>query len=213
MKTHLHKLFALLLTVMAFTSAQATDKTPKDDQPAEESKVVALEKFAYSVYSIKDKTKFRLAFENQDAQQVVVRIFDNRNRLVHTDRLKRKTALKRDYNLSEVGKGQYRMDIRCGEFTASNTLYVGMQPVAGKFDAYLSHSLKQGKMQIAFQNATEDVYVTLTDANGVIHYSEHLVDSPNFARRYDLSRLRPGEYTMSVTMGDKTMEQTYRLGQ
>jgi hypothetical protein len=38
------------------------------------------------------------------------------------------------------------------------------------------------------------------------------VGEVNFARRYDLSRLRPGEYTMSITTGDKTVEQAYKVG-
>jgi hypothetical protein len=89
---------------------------------------------------------------------------------------------------------------------------VGTKPVEGKFGAYLSNQLKDGKMQLAFQNASDDVYITLTDAQGTIHYSEHLVGEVNFARRYDLSRLRPGEYTMSITTGDKTVEQAYKVG-
>jgi hypothetical protein len=210
MKKYVHKLFALLLTVFALSTAHANDRKP--GKPAEESRVVPLEKFAYSVYARKDQLKFRLAFENTAAERVTVRIFDRQNRLVHTDVMRNQTGLKRDYNLEALGKGEYQMSIVCGEFSATNRLFVGTKPVEGKFGAYLSNQLKDGKMQLAFQNASDDVYITLTDAQGTIHYSEHLVGEVNFARRYDLSRLRPGEYTMSITTGDKTVEQAYKVG-
>jgi hypothetical protein len=209
MKKHIHKVFALLLTVFALSTAHANDRKP--GEPRDEQKVVPLEKFAYSVYALKDQLKFRLAFENTAAERVTVRIFDRQNRLVHTDVVRKQTGLKRDYNLSALGKGEYQMSILCGEFSATNRLFVGTQPVQGKFGAYLSHHLKNGKMQLAFQNAGDDVYITLTDAQGTIHYSE-VVNELNFARRYDLSRLRPGEYTMSITSGDKTVEQVYKVG-
>lgn len=212
MKARAHRLLALLLMVFALHTASAAGRNPDKKKPAEDNMVVALEKFAYSVYSIKDQLKFRLAFENESAQQVWVRIFDSKSRLLFTDHLGKKTALKRNYDVAGVGKGEYRMVISCGQFNSSNQLFIGINPVQGKFEAHLSHGLKAGKMQIAFQNATDDVYVTLSDASGVIHYSEHLVGEANFARRYDLSRLRPGQYTMSLSTGDKTLEQIYQVG-
>jgi hypothetical protein len=212
MKTHLYKSLVLGLSFLGANLAQAnpTEEPPAKTNP-EPSRVVALEKFAYGAYAIKDQMKLRLAFENQTGQAVSVKIYDANERLVYQDQLNRRvTALKRNYDLSELGKGHYRMDIQCGDFTATNPLSVGVRSVTGKFSAYLSAQLKNGKMQVAFQNAAADVYVTLVDANGAIHYSEHLNEA-NFVRRYDLSRLRAGTYTMLVSDGNRTVEQTYVL--
>ncbi|MCU0451339.1 MAG: hypothetical protein MUC97_16115 [Bernardetiaceae bacterium] len=212
MKTHFHKSLVLGLGLLSVNLAYANPtEEPPSTTRTEPSRVVALEKFAYGAYAIKDQLKLRLAFENQTGQAVSVKIYDENERLVYRDQLNRRvTALKRNYDLSELGKGQYRMDIQCGDFTASNPLSVGVRQLTGNYSAYLSAQLKNGKMQVAFQNAATDVYVTLVDDNGAIHYSEHLNEA-NFARRYDLSRLRAGTYTMMVTCGNRTVEQTYVL--
>jgi hypothetical protein len=206
MKTISLKIFALLLlTIASFNLALA-----KDGDPAEGPRVVAADKFAYSLYAISQTSKFRLAFVNELGSQVSVKVYNQDGTLVYIDNIKNATELKRNYDLSSLGRGVYTVEISNGEFKTAERVAVGgakLNPVA--FHAYVSPSLASGSFKVAYQGgAQEGVYITVQDANGVILYSEHS-ESDNFARRYNLSSLKPGSYTVNVSSGDKSLEQSY----
>jgi uncharacterized protein GlcG (DUF336 family) len=205
MKTIAHKIFALsAIATLSFNSVQA-----KDTDPNEANGVVAAEKFAYSLYAIKETSKFRLSFVNEQGSQVSVKVLDQAGKLVYTDNIKGATELKRNYDLSSLGRGVYTVEISNGEFKTADRVAVGgakLNPVA--FNAYISSSLTDGSFKVAYQGGDEGVYLTVQDANGTLLYSERN-ESENFARKYNISTLKAGTYTVSVNSGDKTVEQTF----
>lgn len=204
--------FVFFLLALAHAVLAGNDERRNEVAPEKDNKVVALDKFAYSLYAVSDKSKMRLAFENLSQEDVVVKIYNNDNALIHSERHRKTEGLKRDYIMSEIGNGSYRMDIKCGDFVASRQVSIGMTANAGPFVAHVSHVVKDGKIQVAYQNGQEGVYIALTNQNGAVLYTERTEAQSNFARRYDLSRLQPGEYTMTVICGSKTIEQTYVIG-
>jgi hypothetical protein len=208
MKTISLKIFALLFIVIAsFNLAQA-----KNVDPAESPRVVAADKFAYSLYAINQTNKFRLSFVNELGSRVSVKVYDQEGALVYVDNIKNATELKRNYDLGTLGRGVYTVEISNGEFKTAERVAVGgakLNQVA--FNAYISPSLTDGAFKIAYQGgAAEGVYITVTDANGTILYSEHS-ESDNFARRYNLASLKPGSYSVSVASGEKSLEQTFMI--
>jgi Secretion system C-terminal sorting domain len=190
------------LATISLHLAQAEDIDPKPG-------VAAANKFAYSLYAISETTKFRLIFENEQGSAVKVDVYNSAGKLVFTDRVRGATELKRNYDLSNLGVGVYTVEITNGEFKTAQRVAVGgakLNPVA--FNAYISHTLTEGSFKVAYEGGNEGVYITVRDANGILLYSEHS-STDNFARKYNLSRLRPGSYTVNVENGDKSMEQTF----
>jgi flagellar hook assembly protein FlgD len=204
MKTIASKIFALALVLVAsFQLAQAKDIDPKTPS------VVAAEKFAYSLYAINETSKFRLAFVNEQGSNVNVKVYDQAGKLIFTDKIKGQTELKRNYDLGEMGRGVYTVEISNGEFKTSDRVAVGgatLNPVA--FNAYISPSLIDGAFKVAYEGGGEGVYITVKDANGTLLYSERN-ESENFARKYNISTLRPGSYTVNVESNDKSVEQAF----
>lgn len=174
--------------------------------------VVAAEKFAYSLYSINQTLKFRLAFDNEAATDVSVRILDSEGSVVFVERLKGISELKRNYDLASVGKGIYTVEINAGDFKASQKVAVGGAKLsATTFNAYVSPALASGMFRVAYEGGAEGVYITVKDQKGAILYSEHNTELDNFSRRYSIGNLPAGEYTVSVSSGSKTVEQTYMV--
>jgi hypothetical protein len=202
MKTFIAKLFAPALLTAALAApvlaADGNGVEPKD-------------KFAYSLYAIQGTAKFRLAFENPAGGRVTVQVRDERGRLVHTDQLTGRAQMKRDYDLSALGRGVYTVTVGNGEFTTANRVAVGgAKWSAQPFGAYVSPALRDGAAKVAFQGGQDGVSVTVTDQDGEVLYSEYAQDQ-QFARRYQLGHLPKGRYTLAVTGGQTTVEQTYEV--
>ncbi len=121
MKTLSSKIFAFVF----FIAASINIASAKDINPASAGKVVAAEKFAYSLYAINETTKFRLAFENQQGSAVSVKVYDEKGMLVFTDNIKNATEMKRNYDLAELGRGVYTVEISSGDFKTANRIAVG----------------------------------------------------------------------------------------
>lgn len=173
--------------------------------------VKALEKFAYSAYVPQGQKKIRMAFENGTGEAISVRIYDQRNRLVYSEKLKNIQQMRRDYVFAdELAGGVYRVDLRAGEFTGSSTLGVGM--VSGKkFSAYVSPKITDGLIKVAYEGNSEGVYLSITDQNGAVIYSERTGTQSNFTRCYNLSKLPKGKYKLLVLHGNESIEQTYEV--
>lgn len=178
---------------------------------AEPPSVKALDKFAYSAYVPQGQKKIRMAFENSTGEAISVRIYDQKNQLVYSEKLNNIDKMRRDYIFAdELAKGVYRVDLRAGEFTGSSTLGVGM--VSGKkFSAYVSPKITDGLIKVAYEGNNEGVYLSITDKNGAVIYSERTGNQSNFTRRYDLSKLPKGKYTLQVLHGEENIEQTYEV--
>lgn len=177
--------------------------------PSDPGRVVPAEKFAYSLYAISETTKFRLAFENELGNNVTVKVFSPLGKLIYTDRIKQATELKRNYDLATMGRGVYSVEISNGEFKTVERVAVGgakLNPTP--FNAYISASLTNGMFKVAYQGGEEGTYITVRDSNGTLLYSEHN-ESDNFARKYNISSLKAGTYTVTVENDSKVLEQTF----
>lgn len=212
MKTLNKNLFAFLLAVAVLFGANAFAKTTTDDKNGIiENKVVATEKFAYSLYAVKESMKFRLNFENEDGSPITVKIYDAQGKLAFVETLRNQTAAQRNYDLSETGKGIYTVEIIDGDFKAVQEIGVGVKVQQGEFNAYLSKTLNEGSLKVAYQNGSPDgVNIVLRDEKGNVVYDK-LSANEQYSRKLNLSKLRKGTYTVSVTSGAKTVEQRYSI--
>jgi flagellar hook assembly protein FlgD len=211
MKTLSRKLFAILFAVTVLFSSSAFANGEKDDKGNEFPLVTTSEGFAYSMYAVKESLKFRLNFENQEGSNVTINIFDANGKLAFTETIKREKTSRRSYDLSSVGKGIYKVEIITGGFRTVKELGVGTKTTHTEFSAYLSKSLNDGALKVAYQNADSDgVNIVLRDEKGNVVYDEYSANE-QYSRKFNLSKLSRGTYTMSVSSGAKTIEQTYKV--
>ena len=175
----------------------------------EEGKVLASDKFAYSLHSIKNSLKIHFTFDNESGQEVKINIFDQQGQAVKTDLLKSKNSMV-DYDLEESGKGIYQIEVKAGEFKSTQTFAVGMEVEANPFYAVLE-DLEDKNLNIKYENGVKGVYIRLVDANETIVYSEKTNDEANYSRRFDLSDLKKGKYLLQVFYEDQMVEKTYEI--
>lgn len=197
--------FIFALAFVIGSNAYAFNGTPNEGY-----EVTASEKFAYSIFALQSSLKFRLNFDNEDGSDVTVKIFDPNGKLAFAETIKRKIEVRRNYDLSSIGKGIYTVEVIDGDFKASHKVGIGVSAPTGEFNAYVS-KLHEGTVKIAYQNANDGyVNIVLRDEKGNIVYDEVSQDT-QYARKFNLSKLKRGTYTMSVTSGNKTVEQVYNI--
>jgi hypothetical protein len=199
------QIFALVL--VALVSVQSVFAFGEVETNA--GRVIASDKFAYSLYAVNNTEKFRFAFDNEEGKDVTVKIFDSKGELLFVDKVKGKTELKRDYDLSNYGKGVYLIEVASDNFKAVNKVAVNTRLESKPFVAYLSPAVKDGAIKVAYENSAEGVYINIKDGFGALVYSEINTDMSNFSRKYNLSSLRKGSYTVEIVHGDKVVTQNY----
>lgn len=193
--------FVLIMVLAGISSAFAADgdkKTPK---------VTAKEKIGYSLYAVQNTMIFRFAFENESDENVKVSVYDEAGREVRSD-VYRNESGRIAYDLSAVGQGVYTVKIKAGDFVSERKLGLGVKEAAGNFAAYVSPGLKDGHAVLACENGKGGIYISLTDSEGAILYSEH-TSNTEIARKLDLNQLEAGTYNLQLTSGEKTVERIY----
>ncbi len=92
-----------------------------------------------------------------------------------------------------------------------NLLAAARHGLRQKFSAYVSPEITDGLIKAAYEGNNEGVYLSITNKNGAVIYSERTGIQSNFTRRYDLSKLPKGKCTLQVLHGEKNIEQTYEV--
>lgn len=192
---------SIFLALVLFTNLAFADH--------EEGKVLASEKFAYSLHSSKNSLKIHFTFDNESGQEVKVRIFDQEGEEVKTDLLKSKKS-EVDYDLEQSGKGVYRIEVKAGKFKSTQTFAVGMEVESNPFYAVLD-DLQDKNLNIKYENGVKGVYIRLVDEKETIIYSEKTNDEANYSRKFDLSGLKKGKYLLQVFHEDQIVEKAYEI--
>lgn len=211
MKTLSKNLFAFLLVITTLFSSNAFANTTDDKNGIDSKVVTTSDKFAYSLYAVKESLKFRLNFETESTAPTTVKIYNAQGTLTFTETIRNQTSAHRNYDLTQTGKGIYKVEITNGDFTTVQEIGVGVNINQGEFSAYISKTLNEASLRLAYQNGDIDgVSIVLRDEKGNIVYDE-LSTSTQYSRKLNLSKLDKGTYTVSVTSGKKTIEQVYHI--
>ena len=122
-------LTALLVAVMMGQTAFASTNHNDDPNPI---KVKATESFVYKVYAFKNALKFKLAFKNVSEDKVIIRILDQKGRALYKEVLKNREIFNRNYDMSRLGAGVYKVEIGAGDLKAEQEIALGVS------DRYIS---------------------------------------------------------------------------
>ncbi len=204
--------FSPIILFVALLFGQTTFASSTHDGEEKLIKVTETQNFAYNVYAFRNALKFKLAFQNASEEKIVIKILDQTGKLVHKEVLKNQENLNRNYDLSKVGAGIYKVEIEMGELKAENEIAVGLSDnqLDNTFQAYISPVIRQNTIRVFYKNGA-DVNISMRDAQGNIVYQDSTKDANMYAKKYDVSSLKKGTYVLSLTSGDKTIEKIYSI--
>lgn len=200
-----------VLVIMLFASSAFASATRMDDIPGSIPKIEEAQGFNYNIYAFKNALKFKLAFEGAHDEDVRVRIFDKSGNLVHKETLRNHSNINRNYDMTRVGAGIYKVEIEMGDLKAEHKVALGVSDNTDKtFQAYMSSTIKDGAIRVFYKNG-KDVNITMRDTEGEVIYTETTNDTNMHAKKYNISALRKGTYVLTLTSGDRTIEKIYAV--
>jgi len=202
---------AVLVTTLFSNLAFATNPEGGDDE--EKVAITSTKKFAYNVFALKNSLKFKVAFKNASEDKITVRILDTKGTLIYKDILKDQEALNRNYDMRNIGAGIYKVQIEMGDLKAENEIAVGVsdKSIDKTFQAYVSPIIKENSVRLFYKNGHEGVSISFKDEDGNTIYEENTQDDDMYAKKYNISQLKKGIYTLMLTCGDRTIEKIYKV--
>jgi hypothetical protein len=206
---HLLKNSFAAILLMAFFACHSVPATAHNPEAPEQGLVTAGEQFAFSLFPVAGSQKLHFTYVNSDQQRVTVRFYDQKGNLIATDALKNAEGYHKLYKFETLGNGSYTVEIVCGNITEQRTISLGKGQGNQAFLAFISPTLRDNKVKVAFQHANSPVVVAVKDIRGQILYSQEITPAQNFASLLNLQRLQKGEYIVSVTDGNRSFEKVY----
>ena len=170
----------------------------------------AIDDSLYSVNVSKstDSKKVVLNLSDMMAYQVQCRIIDDLGRIIHTDKIKTADVAQMKYDLNELEIGEYTfviddlMKVERFKLDVTNEGVDFDNPVADityKPVVWLNEDKTADFNLLALNN---DVKVELVGAEGIL-LSEFFKERNVINKRYDLSDLEEGDYTLKVFIKDE----------
>lgn len=189
-------LFAALLVAFASFAGDDTNFTKIAE--------VAEGNVQYSIYAVNNTEKIKFSFENAEATNVIVKIYNESYDLLYSDRINDEEKGSIAYNLQELGGGTYHVKVLTKGFAKTHTFSVGENAFENNFTPYINTTEEAGKVHVAFQKAFAPVSIKLYDVDGVVYHDELVSNETSYHKVLNLSQLEAGEYTVSVSSAGKT---------
>ena len=194
MKTTLNLLVALL-TVISTTAFATGNKSTGTDENAD-SKVIVMKG--------KEPGTVKLLYADKTPKLVRVKIFDEKNHLIHHDLIRNRRGFLRTYDLSHLERSNYLFKI--SDKTGSVTKQVqNYQPLEEQIAEVAVRRLKDKKKYNLIVVADQaSIKVKIFDDHENLIYTETIDSERGFSKTYDLSLERSRKFTFLVNIDNKT---------
>lgn len=144
----------------------------------------------------RNATSYKLIYKGEQASNVKVQIFDERNQLIFTETIRKSSGFARPYNFESLAEGEYTIRIDNGLNSLTETIDYRRDKVNNL--AHLA-PLKDGKFLLTVAGKGEDrLTVRIFDEEGKRVYDDVNIVNGNFAQVYNLSKLQ-GPFSFEVT--------------
>lgn len=192
------KLF--LLGIILFSgNVQAGEKSGVE--PAESSRLVASP----------NQSVVKLFYQGETKGKVIVRIFNEDNVLVHTDKIYNKNGFVRPYNFKELAAGNYRFEITDLEGKSEKLLDYNLNKV--RENPFIRASLtpveeSEDKLKLNVLGLVDQVvFVRIFNDKRDEIYSETIDVRQSFSRVYNLENLTDNRVSFEVSTEGKVLLQ------
>jgi Secretion system C-terminal sorting domain len=171
---------------------------------------VAGEEFAYTLHPLNNSTKLYFGFNaNPQHLPVEVRIKDQAGVVLHRETMSADKAAK-VFDFQKLGRGVYLIEIKNGDFIQTKEVQIGEAVAEDLWTAKLSPMIKEGSIEVSYLNNNEVVTVRIIDADGNDVYHE-TSSIKAYRRKFNVSKLKAGSYTVKVAHGENSYEQSYTV--
>lgn len=120
---------------------------------------------------------------------------------------KAKGKFAKSFNLNRLPQGEYRLVVNTGMVETVQPLSLTKEIVvlneAARYEVYApAINVNENFVDLSFlNNRFGNVYVVFLDKNGDVVYEENIQNALKVEKRYDLSRLPKGDYSVRVVVG------------
>ena len=158
-------------------------------------------------------SRFDLYYVSENIDNVVVRILNEKGKLINTDKIKGVKAFKRTYYLKGLPAGNYRIEVKDGQGKGSQTIFhnpsiktnlhtiVGQLPNENKFKIYVAPNDQNKNVQVQILNDKSELILNETINNA----------QKGFFKVYDLSEVNSRYVTFKISNGKENTSYTRDL--
>jgi len=183
---------------------------------------------AYATEEVKDEVKlvvkpiangkkvlFGLAHLN--GQKAQLQISNDKGAIIYTESWKDKEEGAHIFNFSKLEEGEYTMRVTIGEQVLQESVFINSKDVKlGGTSVLLPHiNVLEDKVTVSLTSpAGNDLNFKLNfyDAKGELVYTESpKVEGIQFAKRYNFEKMGKGEYSYTISQGDKNYEGNFEI--
>ncbi len=145
------------------------------------------------------KGKYNLIYTDNTPGDVVVKVYDSKNHLLRTDKIKNKKGFKQPYDMKNLDAGTYRIVVADSEGETSLIAQVGTT------EEFAVNRLTANKYQVIYKDwAGSMASVGIYDESGVLVFSEDVEFKNGFSKVYDLSKVTSSGFTFEVSADHKS---------
>ena len=162
-----------------------------------------------------DEKAFTLSMDNTGGEAVLVTLKDVDGNILQSDRIRKQEPFSRKYNLSDLPVGEYKLFVEDGARTSSHVIIVnenGIKVPKHLMAEYFAPAIVVNEDNLDFTMLCLRetlVAVEIRDEEGRINYSEGMCEQGSMQRRFDISDLEPGTYTITTSIEGQNFETRY----
>ena len=153
------------------------------------------------IISNQDNSIHSLVYYSDIKTPVSIRIYDANHNLIHKD-LVESNAFYKSYGFSNLKSGKYFVKVSNGDSDVIKSLSVNTIPDR-ELDVNLD-MISDSKYKLIVKGADSNpIYLSITNDEGKVVYSDIFYYNKDFSRVYDLSNVKAKKFTFTVSKKDK----------
>ena len=198
MKKLVIKVAVLMMTAGYSVAAGVIEK----EKPASSSSRVEVVEIAQSAV-------YKLSYSSEALGTVKVNIYDSKGELMYTDLIKSVKAFQKMYDFSQLGSGNYKIEVAGAEGKIEQTIQIAA--VKESLIASVATLDTKGKYELHVQNKVmKPVIVSIYDTSDNLIYEDRIDVDHNFSRVYDFTRNFAKAASFVVYSDDAVIRQVIR---
>lgn len=152
------------------------------------------------------ESTFKLIYKSETQSDVRISIFDAKNQLIFSERVRNTNGFARPYNFEELAKGEYTIAIEDASGRKIERISTGAGATANKLVNVTKMSSEESKYLLTVGGKGEEALtLNIYDGSNALIHSESKSIKGDFAQLYNLSKVK-GQPTFEVQHQDGTVQ-------
>ncbi|ELR70730.1 hypothetical protein C900_03503 [Fulvivirga imtechensis AK7] len=163
-----------------------------------------------------DAKKFFVIVKSTDASRINVSLKDSYDFELYKESYKNKNNYVKGFDLEPLPDGQYFLEIESNETIEKFSLSIRNNWLSIDQESRLvMHkprvTQKGNNMDVALLNTDSTLKLSILDKANEVIFQEIVADNGNLSRRYDISQLDPGYYTVLIEVAGRNFRERIHI--